>query len=553
MAGEEWGREFSGHNALQQWLAQAEEEQFQTMLEENHLGAFPELHGLFDDSIRGALLTDTVLRPVFMVLLTEDQCSPPEVFGEASEDESDLEDLIRNHSVFLAGNAAIAREMIQKGYTIKVGVTDRYTEEDTLYSKHQVANGRQAYFPLPDGTWLGVKGCGQFIDESKPPHHWELASAQEGLRHMGIVTAQEAVRAEQYAGVIRDAEGEFVQAIGSSVLSEVPDGKGGFEPEQSFLVFNHVLTPHRLVKLPQLFRADPELWNIRVSISQALINQGILPQGTLLSTRELAQMITIHMARAEVFKQEKQVTKVTHSIQDITMGGREADNEEWVSVDEMIEQMLGDRLADPDLAAAMKEFRLPLANMRGKMMGLVQLSMLYHDRGIESFGKPHELFGLFFQSYFSELDTDALKIWSSESPLKGRSHPARLAAGTTRVDVLHEQSRGFRKQDEDLIEAVINQIVQLADFELMKREVEEIQPGLGAQLAEQAQQNGLLTRFGHDYRRLVSSRVLQQEPFDGASRESTPASGEMTPPPPPSGMQAIGAAGWSSEALQGAL
>ncbi|HQO86570.1 MAG TPA: hypothetical protein PKX84_02865, partial [Bacteroidia bacterium] len=83
-------------------------------------------------------------------------------------------ELILSHSVFSVGGPDVANSLAgEPGSEIKImiGVTDRYSDRWVKH-KFPIANNRQVFFPLADGTWLGVKGSGQFRQEYLPPHFY---------------------------------------------------------------------------------------------------------------------------------------------------------------------------------------------------------------------------------------------------------------------------------------------------------------------------------------------------------------------------------------------
>ena len=165
------------------------------------LTAYPELMPLFTPAIRRALLEDSALRPVFLQVLPGNKMGPIMVpyynkkLVETAIGGKTLIDYIRSYSSFLTGDAGLANTLTRQGKTkIVVGVTDKYSPK-TIGFHGRVANGRQCYFPLPDGTWLGIKGSGQFASDNSPPFQIRLNTEGELVFGYGLVTEGEAQRA----------------------------------------------------------------------------------------------------------------------------------------------------------------------------------------------------------------------------------------------------------------------------------------------------------------------------------------------------------------------
>ena len=105
-------------------------------------------------------MEDPALRPVFLVKLDEKfgEIGPMENKNEQAIAEIGGEDILNNISGFGAGphSAATANRLAKQGKKIIIGVTDRWSADTTAM---EVANGRQAYFPLPDGAGWDTARC----------------------------------------------------------------------------------------------------------------------------------------------------------------------------------------------------------------------------------------------------------------------------------------------------------------------------------------------------------------------------------------------------------
>lgn len=291
-----------------------------------------------------ALLIDPVLRPVFLVSLDRE----PNALGSINILNRELveslggEDFIRSYSGFSVGSPEKAIEMMKLGYKFIVGVTDRFTQ-NVEPGWFNVANGRQCYFPLQDGTWLGVKGCGQFLDSTKPPVSEGIGPVGE-LRYNGLVTRKEIANLEHVAIQLKDLPA--VQTIAYREIYKIPDAKGYLNDLQisypwlelespPVLVFNHCLTPHRLTKLGQILELDPDLKKMRASIFQTLQTQGIRTT-PFHSKEDFLIFIFFRLGYMEAAKHKMSLFKETVHIQDFTFGGEEADNEEYLFLEEYI-------------------------------------------------------------------------------------------------------------------------------------------------------------------------------------------------------------------------
>lgn len=333
---------------------------FQKYLISEELYAYPNLRQLFEASdpeierVKEALLEDRVLRPVFMVKLPDSAVESFKILKpELLEKMGGLE-LLREHSVFLAGSPAIADQMAAQGYLVRVGVTDRWSRDD-LYRTYgwkgdmfAVAGGRQTYFPLADGTWLGVKGGGQNIDPEKPPAYLDKAQVFHRY-HRGLAVIGEAQNLEAAQPLLETSGTRFVQPLGYQRIKQVPDGKGGWvstdtlrwsdgKPLEPVLIFNRVVSPHRWIKLPQLLKADPGLEKLRQRITPALIQLGYVkaadyPEGHSVPFSDLLRMLAKQIGINFALAQNQGFYKATINAQDYTFGAEETDAEDFYTIE----------------------------------------------------------------------------------------------------------------------------------------------------------------------------------------------------------------------------
>ena len=106
------------------------------------------------------------MKPVFKIVLTQKdgQVGPLEDIQSQTLNGIGGTQLLNLYSSFSVGTAETADHLAKQGRRVIVGVTDRFSREALLWQDDwgdHVANGRQTFFPLADGTWLGVMGSGK--------------------------------------------------------------------------------------------------------------------------------------------------------------------------------------------------------------------------------------------------------------------------------------------------------------------------------------------------------------------------------------------------------
>ncbi len=447
------------------------------------------LLNLFTDDVKKVLLDDPSLRPVFMQILPDDSLGqvviPDQKLVDTKIGNKTLLDYMKQYRSFKIGTAEVANDVLLTNPQVKivVGVIDRYSEQ-TMYPRHQVANGRQVFLPLPDGTWLGIKGAGQFLDETQPPHHWyEDTKYFENTRHHGIATLQEAqmaVAATSYSFAKNNAL--FVEFLGYQQVYKLPDGDGNLVPTGDLLnrdgsplnpvlIFNRLVYPQRLVKLPQMLQGDPGLKRFLPKLSKTLSNLGLLNPQKTLTASEWMLMIAKKRGQTEAVKQNAQWFKKTIHSQDITLAGEEADNEEFIPYEVYLPtQWDGNpRYADDMLI----KYRLNISGIENMIMNFLDIMRNLSPEQLDMLvPSPGEVLKVFFQSYFAALDDEYLKIWAikkenSFNPNFPRSLP--IANLWLRVDMFHPEILDFKRQDDNLIDKVHTEILSWAQKEVMRR------------------------------------------------------------------------------------
>ena len=441
--------------------------EFDEYLEEEGLKGYPALRKAFTPEAIDALLEDPALKPVFMQVIPEEHLGPLVVKGSEETPGADIRELLSSRSVFLAGSAEAAERLIKSGNRIMVGVTDK-PSEDSLMPQNMVANGRTAYFPLSDGSWLGVKGSGQhnmdheapffFRDQAGYPSRWE-----------GLAWIQEAESAAKAEERFKDSGARHVKLLGYRRIKAAPDGKGNFQNitgladerlgyDTPVIIFHRALTPHRLVKIGQILHKDRGLVRLTTQVSRTLVKNGLFSAERDLLPSEMVIMMMREFGRMEAVKQSLGLSKKTLHSQDLTFAGEEADFEEVCTRSELKGRMLpeaGNRGLS-DLIELLVKHDLDVSGMRMKLDVLVdaeEISRNYSGwREDLLFRDPLKALKEFFTSYFSHLDDDSLDVWvlgdyAAEEMHGTDGYPLALHAtvGGNDLSAFHPQ---FREADE---------------------------------------------------------------------------------------------------------
>ncbi len=375
-------------------------------LKENNLSQYEGLKDCFTPEILQVLFEDASLRPIFLQLLPDEALGQFDYVDTELIESLGIEDFLSQKSVFLPGSPEVANRLALAGKkegrsAITVGVTDRYSTDIMGSDFFPVASQRQVYFPLPDGTWLGVKGSGLLSNEIKMPFSGDR----------GIVKSEEAEKGKAGYLTFKDADAKFVQFLAKRSLKMLPDGDGNLVPVQEeedsekspVLVFNRHLTPHRFVKFPQILKADPGLHNLSKRVSQAYIHMGEIAPGTTLSGAQLIDTTLVEMGKVEAECRNKRKCAGLIHFQDVTVGGWQTDLEELVTPDYFVS------LTDSEDRRYSLWRMIATRNLFTKISILGEMeetiSKLHQDDLIPS---PFDALSTMLDSYLDSLDTDVL-------------------------------------------------------------------------------------------------------------------------------------------------
>jgi len=441
----------------------------------------------FTPEVMKTLLNDRSLRAVFMIKLDEQKghVGPIEEVDDDILSEIGGVELLDNYSSFLIGNAEVAKEAVQKGSNIIVGVTDRYSEE-TLISNYKVANQRQVYFPLSDGSWLGIKGAGDFLDENAQTTY---RSGPHSQKVWGLASKAEARRAGQVRQILKEGEFLAVQYLGFRPLNVLTDGKGGLmktsdvelvestsnpgEQIVPVLIFNRVLSPHRTVKFPQLLNDDFGLKGLVNNIAIASRNnRRSVPRTVGDVMRNLGDQLALNFA----FRHNKGLYKLTIHPQDFTFLGEESDNEEFVNYDKILQKVMNDKSSEysPYVLEFLQKHQINIADFSGMVYLMIYLSIGVQVRDeLKGQYSSMELVQIFFKTYFSKLSDKNLKVWMDEFDIieygqnkKSISRIFQLIFAHQRIYKFHPNPSG--NTERDAFEVMLTMQSWL-DYEIQKR------------------------------------------------------------------------------------
>ena len=438
----------------------ADEIQWQQWLSENKLKGYKHLHEIFPDAVKSALIRDSALRPVFMQVLPDEHMGQLEVVDSKAVDGIGGIKILQKHSAFLVGVPKIANRLVKEEHEIIVGVTDRWSKDAIRPAvelpPYNVANGRQSYFPLEDGTWLGIKGSGQFQQKDEPPYFWATNKDDPDLKkYFGLAAERELKAAIQKECKILSStdsslplEQQFltVQCLGYRRLYDLPDGKGKTNDVRRIrdqegrvvnpvLIFNRHLHPHRMSKLPQLLKSDPGLENLCQTISGTFRKLGFLSDGESLSISELLIQAMKRMGYSEALKVNKGLVKATMHAQDFDFTGQEKDNEEFKSL--------------PRLEPEERERINKWHGIKMKYEVLMQLVIYANRRGMVLFSDLPRALEALMKTFFEHLDTELLLEWIGPFREFGHDHPINMFTSTS-VQKFHPDGDGANEIGMDL-------------------------------------------------------------------------------------------------------
>ncbi len=398
------------------------------------LDKYPLLLKQFTPAIKEALLDDGNLRPVFMQVLPVHALGKVQIPQHAAAladyeiDRKKVVEYMNDYSAFVVGDNRVAEDLLKerKGKII-VGVTDRETFTKRIYPWFRVANGRQVYYPLADGTWLGVKGSGQTA--AFPPLLVE--DIYDGVfrplqRLKGGVSLQEARRAFNATQHFKGIEDGIVDFLGYRQIHEYPDGRGYLtqlskpfivnkEEVYPVLVFNRVLTPHRLIKFPQLVSSRDDFMHILTKLEDVEHVAGVLPQDQHLSEKNLVLRILENIGRVQAIKQNKGLYKITIHSQDFTLSGVESDNEEFQNLDEYKESIKSGRSNDNENVELLYRKGISVTGIKAGMAFLLEINKVLVEPQ-ERLWVPdlNQGFQTLLRAYFLNLEPKYRQLWAQE-------------------------------------------------------------------------------------------------------------------------------------------
>lgn len=379
---------------------------------EDELVRYRAIEAIISDDVKYALLRDRALQPVFM------QIMPDGFVGEletndvvdaklaALIDGRPLREYVEEYSAFRVGRLETAAKVIAAGGKIVVGVTDR-SHDLTMGIRARIANGRQTYFPLPDGSWLGVKGSG---------YNYAYLGAAEKSPLMftdrvsyGLFPRYQAIRQLDIFNVLGVNQQGFADFLGVRRLQMLPDGEGRFEsvnlyldnhPERDdawpYLSFHRVSSPHRLVSFGQLLSTPGSLSFHMERIAHLMGRDEYGVEEMLLDT-------AYGLGVAEAEKQNHELYHTTINEQDYVLGGYVADTGELVgntSVD-----------SSRNALGTHAEVVLRIKQVGRVLMGLSRLTVFtlrYGDANEQLPARP-DLLKSFFDGYLSTLSPHQLE------------------------------------------------------------------------------------------------------------------------------------------------
>jgi ribosomal protein L21E len=392
-----------------------------------NLEAYPELMPLYTPAIKRALLDDPALRPVFLQVLPDDWMGTMmvpyhnETLVETAIGGKTLLDYMSAYSGFLIGNAELANTLTRQGKAkIIVGVTDKYSLK-TIGFHGGVANGRQCYFPLPDGTWLGIKGSGQFTSDNSPPFQIRLNTEGEFIFGYGLVREVEIPNVNTLTISLANDLGSFIQFLGYRRIHVAPDGHGNLisvggnvdtqgDAVNFVFIYNRTLSPHRLNKIVQLLDGDPD--GLARRISRTLYHLQVIPHDNISTIGALFFWILQKRGQTEAIKQNTGLAKGSFHAQDITMAGEESyDTLHFYRAQK--EQVR--RFENQDARDVV--FLQEGINVDGLEDMLDLFNEIIGKKDVKDALLPDPMKGLeiLFKEYFSYLNSGSLKHWVEQS------------------------------------------------------------------------------------------------------------------------------------------
>ena len=410
------------------------DENFEKYLDREGINRFRELHHIFTTEVKDALLDDPVLRPVFLQIIPDENFGEIVVNKEVDIDGIDVRKIISSNSIFNVGSPEVAAQVLKSGGDIVVGVTDRSSDK-TFVRMYEVANGRQVYIPLPDGSWLGIKGSGQNDDLTKPTFYSRNIGG-DATRWEGIAWEDLAKVAVKYAKIFHGSNARFTQILGYRRILAAPDGTGSLidisdiryeNHENPILIFNRAATPHRLLKFPQIMDQDPLMNKLARRVSKGMAAMGYLQEGKTLTSEEMMRIISEEFGKQEAVKSNKNLHKKTMHSQDFTFAGEEMDNEELLSGEEYL-LYHKHKIRKGKTPRGVRLYLDTGMSLEGILIKLNTMGMMVEEsmKRLQSkmvepgapFPDPPAIMERFFRAYFRGLNDEMLLKWVETSGTK---------------------------------------------------------------------------------------------------------------------------------------
>jgi hypothetical protein len=300
----------------------AGEGSWQRYINERHWNDERRLLANVPKSVREVLLSDSTLQLVFLAHLSSEREEVGQVQFYAARRQSVGLEEIKKHLGYAFAGVMQANRAFQDGQDVAFGVTD-IDLRDVNFSEDadvRIANNRQYYVPLEDGTWLGYKGTGAF---RRP---WDVFNYIDNTVSdiSGLFQLDELERTQQ--AVKQGIQGgAFVESVAFAELIKVPQVAGSrlidlksIHPNVSaWISVSRVISPHRLQELPHLLETPPAFeFNLK-RISKAI--------GQPLTGPQLLLRTFAKIGEAQAIKMNKGLAQQSFHQQDVVLGGQIAD------------------------------------------------------------------------------------------------------------------------------------------------------------------------------------------------------------------------------------
>ena len=410
-----------------------EETVWNKYLQEEGLDRYPEIVKLFDSGsaairlVKQILLSDRVLRPVFMQVLPEEKTGKMEICNkklaaEKIRGNKTLSDYImENKGIFLCGKTKVANEILTRDGKIVVALTDRHYNK----APYSVANLRQCYIPLPDRRLLAFKSSGLFHDPISKPYN------KNSIKFTGVGGKIEKNNTLISFKKLGPSSEGFIDFLAYQPLYSLPDGKGNFDEVEygndgkkalPYLIVNCAISPHRISKISQF--DDPGLYSLRKRISPLLRDlaterqrsgKNLMPilerffnsSENVISSKDYLLFISEEIGIGTARKQNNELFHVTFHEQDVNMGGQICDREEMYTYEDYFKKN-EIKYVDP-FFQIIKETHIGIRDM---VSAIGVIKFLYKSKK-EWQGNRLELLESFFRAYFRRLSYIYFKRWES--------------------------------------------------------------------------------------------------------------------------------------------